>query len=275
MGPGRARVHSVAELPSWRCVSCFWESGLATKEALQSDMTSCEGLDPSRELTRDQGLPFGPDQSEKLSWQVYIDNFDNLEVVPEHLAELLTGTVSPFLQSARLRWGASGAAGNEDRDLLRELDVATLGERVEGRLGRRDPPLGYLLDLKVNEFREEIETISTAATQENVLEEMLSKVENAWKPLEFVVNPYKESKDVFILGGVDDVMAVLEETQVLVQTILGSRFVGPMQKRVDEWEKKILSTQGQRTVYKTQNEAMRVLANDFRASMTNPSRSCR
>ena len=99
--------------------------------------------------------------------------------------------------------------------------------------------LGYLLELKVNEYREEIETVSTAATQENVLEEMLAKVENAWKPLEFIVNTYKESKDVFILGGVDDVMAVLEETQVLVQTILGSRFVGPMQKRVDEWEKKL------------------------------------
>ena len=99
--------------------------------------------------------------------------------------------------------------------------------------------LGYLLELKVNEYREEIETISTAATQENVLEEMLAKVENAWRDNEFVVNSYKESKDVFILGGVDDVMAILEETQVLVQTILGSRFVGPMQKRVDEWEKKL------------------------------------
>ena len=33
------------------------------------------------------------------------------------------------------------------------------------------------------------------------------------------------------VGGMDDVLAVLEETQVLVQTILGSRFVGPMQKR--------------------------------------------
>ena len=44
---------------------------------------------------------------------------------------------------------------------------------------------------------------------------------------------------------------------------------------VDEWEKKILSTQGQRTVYKTQNEAMKVLANDFRASMANPARTYR
>ena len=40
---------------------------------------------------------------------------------------------------------------------------------------------------------------------------------------------------------------------------------------VGEWEKKILSTQGQRTVYKTQNEAMKVLANDFRQSMVRES----
>ena len=99
--------------------------------------------------------------------------------------------------------------------------------------------LGYLLDLKVDQYKEEIETISTAATQENVLEEMLAKVENAWKDNEFAINMYKEQKDVFILGGVDEVMAVLEETQVLVQTILGSRFVGPIQKKVDEWEKKL------------------------------------
>ena len=66
----------------------------------------------------------------------------------------------------------------------------------------------------MQEYKEQIEAISTAATQEQVLEDLLSKVEGAWKTLEFAVNPYKDQKDVFILGGVDDVMAVLEETQV-------------------------------------------------------------
>ena len=115
-----------------------------------------------------------------------------------------------------------------------EMAIHTPIDRTEGVFS-----LGYLLDLKVNEFKDEIEGISVAATQEAVLEEMLAKVENAWKTLEFGLNMYKEQKDVFILGGVDDVMAVLEETQVAVQTILGSRFVGPMQKKVDEWEKKL------------------------------------
>ena len=39
-------------------------------------------------------------------------------------------------------------------------------------------------------------------------------MEGAWKNLEFTVNMYKEQKDIFILGGMDDVLAVLEETQV-------------------------------------------------------------
>ena len=37
--------------------------------------------------------------------------------------------------------------------------------------------LGYLLELRVQEYKEQIEAISTAATQEQVLEDLLSKVE--------------------------------------------------------------------------------------------------
>ena len=117
-------------------------------------------------------------------------------------------------------------------DALKEHHWTQIEEVIHQEIDRGENfTLGYLLELHVNEYREQIETVSTAATQEGVLEEMLAKVEGAWKNLEFTVNMYKEQKDVFILGGMDDVLAVLEETQVLVQTILGSRFVGPMQKR--------------------------------------------
>ena len=40
--------------------------------------------------------------------------------------------------------------------------------------------LDYLLALKVNDYKEEIEAVSTAATQEAVLEGMLAKVEGLW-----------------------------------------------------------------------------------------------
>ena len=47
--------------------------------------------------------------------------------------------------------------------------------------------------------------ISTEATQELALEELLAKVHSKWSDVEFVVMPYKEVKDTFILGGIEEV----------------------------------------------------------------------
>jgi hypothetical protein len=41
--------------------------------------------------------------------------------------------------------------------------------------------------------------------QEGVLEGMLSKVQEQWRNAEFVLNNFKENKDVYILGGIEDV----------------------------------------------------------------------
>ena len=87
-------------------------------------------------------------------------------------------------------------------DALKEHHWTQIEEVIHQEIDRGENfTLGYLLELHVNEYREQIETVSTAATQEGVLEEMLAKVEGAWKNLEFTVNMYKEQKDVFILGG--------------------------------------------------------------------------
>ena len=46
-------------------------------------------------------------------------------------------------------------------------------------------------------------------------------------------------------------------------------------EHVDEWEKKILSTQGRRGSYNTQRQAMNLLADDFRRGLPNPASSYR
>jgi dynein heavy chain len=123
---------------------------------------------------------------------------------------------------------------------LRERHWNQIEDTIHSKVERGEGfTLGYLLELSVKEYRGEIEQIAVRATQESILEEMLVKVKGQWQDAEFVVNAYKESKDVFILGSLEDVTATLEETQVLVQTILGSRFVGPLQTAVDEWDKKL------------------------------------
>lgn len=50
-------------------------------------------------------------------------------------------------------------------------------------------------------------------------------LQDKWRHIEFSVNPYKELKDTYILGGVDEVMIVLEDSMVMMTTILSSRYV--------------------------------------------------
>lgn len=65
--------------------------------------------------------------------------------------------------------------------------------------------LQVLLDAKVQEFKDSIVQISTEATQELALEELLAKVQSKWVDIDFVILPYKEVKDCYILGGIEDV----------------------------------------------------------------------
>lgn len=64
-------------------------------------------------------------------------------------------------------------------------------------------------------------------------------MEDSWKSTEFVVLPHRESKDVFILGGTDDIQVLLDDSQVNISTIAGSRHVGPIKSRVEEWSKQL------------------------------------
>lgn len=67
--------------------------------------------------------------------------------------------------------------------------------------------LQTLLDLHVVSHKDLIVNTSTEATQEGALEELLGKVQAKWTDIEFTVLPYKDSKDVFILGAIDEIQA--------------------------------------------------------------------
>lgn len=65
------------------------------------------------------------------------------------------------------------------------------------------------------------------------------QVEDSWKLAEFIVIPHRDSKDVFILGGTDDIQVLLDDSQVNISTIAGSRHVGPIKPKVEEWSKQL------------------------------------
>ncbi|XP_052828987.1 dynein axonemal heavy chain 6-like [Octopus bimaculoides] len=68
------------------------------------------------------------------------------------------------------------------------------------------------------------------------VEDMKDKVENSWKKVEFLVLPYKDYADTFILGGTDDIQQILDDSIINISTIASSRYVGPIKSRVEEWQ---------------------------------------
>ncbi|XP_063073303.1 dynein axonemal heavy chain 6 [Engraulis encrasicolus] len=99
--------------------------------------------------------------------------------------------------------------------------------------------LSRLQQLDIFRFDAEIQEVSGQASGEASLESILKKVEDSWKTTEFVVLSHRDSKDVFILGGTDDIQVNLDDSIINVATVASSRYVGPIKARVDEWQRQL------------------------------------
>ncbi|XP_043489610.1 dynein axonemal heavy chain 6 [Polistes fuscatus] len=116
--------------------------------------------------------------------------------------------------------------------------------KIEGMLNYRfkpDEPLTWNLleNLGVFLYPNELMEIAAAASSEANLEGMITKVEDLWKNLEFIIVPYKEAKDVFILGSLEEIQLALDESNINIQTIAASRHVGPIKLKVEDWMEKL------------------------------------
>ena len=103
-----------------------------------------------------------------------------------------------------------------------------------------DTTLGILIDLNIMQHQDTIASIASKAVQEGELRKMLHKIEREWKELALVVNHYKEQKEVFVLGGLDDIIAKLDESLVTINIIIGSRYVEPIRADVTEWNRRLI-----------------------------------
>ncbi|XP_047348170.1 dynein axonemal heavy chain 6 [Vespa velutina] len=116
--------------------------------------------------------------------------------------------------------------------------------KIEGLLNYRFKPdelitWNLLENLGAFFYSNELMEIAAAASSEANLEGMLAKVEDLWKDLEFIIIPYKESRDVFILGSLEEIQLALDESNINIQTIAASRYVGPIKPKVEDWLKQL------------------------------------
>ncbi|XP_067106416.1 dynein axonemal heavy chain 6 [Osmerus mordax] len=110
---------------------------------------------------------------------------------------------------------------------------------VEASLTEEPLTLASLEQLNIFHYTVEIQEVSGQASGEASLETILKKVEDSWKTTEFAVLSHRETKDVFILGGTDDIQVLLDDSTINMATVASSRYVGPIKARVDDWQRQL------------------------------------
>ena len=128
---------------------------------------------------------------------------------------------------------------------MRDRHWRQIKEAVAG--GKRDPDsifdensdeftLGVIIEQQLDSFAEVICDVSGAASKELSIEETLAAIEVRWSEIELLVSPYKD-RGHFILKSVEEINQELEDNQVTLTTMKGSRYVKAFEKTVDEWER--------------------------------------
>ncbi|KAH0502213.1 Dynein heavy chain 10, axonemal [Microtus ochrogaster] len=99
--------------------------------------------------------------------------------------------------------------------------------------------LENMFAMELHSHTEVLNEIVTAAVKEVAIEKAVKEILDTWENMKFtVVKYYKGTQERgYILGSVDDVIQCLDDNTVNLQSISGSRFVGPFLQTVHKWEK--------------------------------------
>lgn len=109
--------------------------------------------------------------------------------------------------------------------------------KLEHNIDITDPTftLSSLIELKVNNKKDQIADIALKANKEEELEVQMRDIEEMWKNQDFTVKLHPDSPqiNIHILTELDDIVTQLEDTLVNITNIRSSRFITPLTDMAD------------------------------------------
>ncbi|XP_017887523.2 dynein beta chain, ciliary-like [Ceratina calcarata] len=95
-----------------------------------------------------------------------------------------------------------------------------------------------LLKLQLHKYEEEVKNIVAKAVKEMAMEKILKELHDTWSTLEFGKELHERTK-LYVLKIDEETVETLEDNQVQLQTMLGSKFVGYFLDEILDWQKKL------------------------------------
>ncbi|KAH8871924.1 Dynein heavy chain 10, axonemal [Schistosoma japonicum] len=101
--------------------------------------------------------------------------------------------------------------------------------------------LANIFAMNLHQFADQISEIVAFAIKELSIEKGVKEVEETWQNLNFsVINYTKAGQNRgYVLGSLDDIVQILEDNSMNLQSMASSKFIGPFLSTVQLWEKNL------------------------------------
>jgi len=107
----------------------------------------CGDLPARLEIRRDRPFPIGASRRFFEAWKVYIDDFKHARVFSADEVDILSEKVPRLLGLAGSAYEKSGAEGHPKKTEINKVEIASLGEQMNGIRGDRTCPPAYDLEV--------------------------------------------------------------------------------------------------------------------------------
>ncbi|XP_062273833.1 dynein axonemal heavy chain 10 [Scomber scombrus] len=99
--------------------------------------------------------------------------------------------------------------------------------------------LDNMFAMELHKYANVIGDIVTSAVKELSIEKGVREVVETWEKMKFIVQPYFKGTQQrsSILGAVDEILLIVDNDAMNLQSMAGSRFVGPFLGTIQQWEK--------------------------------------